>query len=132
MIIYIIEAVLVLTLVYVLFYVIKRLWLDNWLSGVGRNNHYWRGRPVNEKRPKQESYRPANERIEITLNGAKIGWMETGVIKNYGSFKDVMVDAYLIPNLNQPENLRFLGSFPSRETAHSNIEREFLRAQTER
>jgi hypothetical protein len=68
----------------------------------------------------------------VTLNGAKIGWLETGVVKDYGSFKDVMVDAYVIPNPKQPDYMRFLGSFPNRDIAHSNIEREYIRAQTEK
>lgn len=140
MIIFIIESVVVLTLVYILFYIIRTTFLDSWLSGMrGRNsNQYWRGRPVDSNPPPRSeqydstpAYKPVSERIEITLNGTKIGWMETGVIKSYGSFKDVMVEAYLIPNPAQPQNLRFLGSFPSRDLAHASIEREFLKAQIE-
>jgi hypothetical protein len=64
MIIYILEAVLILTLVYVLFYVIRKSFLDGWLSRLGGDkNKYCRGRPVNEP--------PQYANLHLTAHRAK-------------------------------------------------------------
>ncbi len=70
--------------------------------------------------------------VEIVMEEVNIGWMETYFYEAFGKVRQGPVDAYMIPDPENPPENEFIGYFETMDKAHVAIEKAYLREQKKR